>query len=74
MYLHRDPDYVVYLEVSHPEIVRRRGVRWGPGRLGQQRERLRTAREDADLIIATDGVKPDDICRRVLDFVRKGAS
>ncbi len=73
MYLQRDPDYVVYLDVSHEEITRRRRVGWGSVRLERQLDRLRRAREDADLIIHTDGLGANEIYRRVLQFIWKGA-
>lgn len=71
MYLRHDPAFVVYLEASYEEIRRRRSVSWGHTRLEAQRGRLSAAREDADLVIDTDGVEPGVIYERTLAALRR---
>lgn len=64
-----DPDVVVMLEASLPVIRRRRPVPWGEERLAVQRERLRDAREHADLFIQTDPLTREEVAERVLEFI-----
>lgn len=63
------PDVVVMLEASLPVIRRRRAVPWGEERLAAQRERLKDAREHADLFIQTDPLTREEVAQRVLDYI-----
>jgi len=63
------PDVVVMLEASLPVIRRRRAVPWGEERLAAQRERLKDAREHADLFIQTDPLTKEEVAQRVLDYI-----
>jgi broad-specificity NMP kinase len=65
----KNPDVVVMLEASLPVIRRRRTVPWGEERLAVQRERLRDAREHADLFIQTDSLTREEVAERVLDYI-----
>lgn len=69
MYRLREPDYVVYLDVSYPVVRCRRDVSWGPERLRQQKYRLRQARRRADTEIDTDSLTADEVCNAVLRFL-----
>ncbi len=69
MYLLREPDLVVYLDVSYPVVRRRRDVSWGPKRLLQQKCRLRQARRRADLEVNTDDLTPEQVCAEVMGFL-----
>ncbi|MFP4200395.1 MAG: hypothetical protein ACLFS8_03150 [Clostridia bacterium] len=72
MYARRDRDYLIYLDVGYDEIRRRRHISWGPNHLMRQRRRLRWAKEDADLVIDTDGKRPRQVLAEVLAFIREG--
>ena len=63
------PDVLVMLEASLPVIRRRRSVPWGEERLVVQRERLKDAREHADLFIQTDPLSREEVAERVLQFI-----
>ncbi len=65
----KNPDVLVMLEASLPVIRRRRPVPWGEERLTVQRERLRDAREHADLFIKTDPLTREEVAQRVLEFI-----
>lgn len=72
MYARRNPEHLVYLDVSYGEIRRRRPISWGPARLEAIRARLAPAREDADLVVQTDGKTPAEVLREVLHFIDGG--
>lgn len=64
------PDILVMLDAKLATIRKRRTVPWGEERLKIQHERLRTAREQADLYIETDGLTIEEVLRRVVDYAR----
>ncbi|HWQ62482.1 MAG TPA: hypothetical protein VN521_09240 [Negativicutes bacterium] len=63
------PDVLVMLEATLPVIRRRRSVPWGEERLTAQRERLKDAREHADLFIQTDPLTREEVAERVVQFI-----
>src|SRR5690554_2548682 len=65
------PDVLIYLDVSY-EVSRQRRpqVTWGPERRVEEVERLRHARQHADLIIHTDDLSPAEIQRWVFAFLQ----
>ncbi len=73
MHLRHDPDVLVYLDVSYPEIRLRRPISWGPDRLKRAKERLAPAREDAHLYVHTDGKGPGRVLEEVLEYLEGGA-
>lgn len=74
MHARHRPDYLVYLEVGYEEILRRRGVSWGPRHLEIERRRLSWAREEADIIVHTDGKDPSAVLEEILASIEGGAS
>lgn len=75
LYRHVGPDVLVYLDVSYEQAVRRRRISWGPERLAAQRSFMTPARAAADLVILTDRLTPEEVVRRVLDYLeRQGGS
>ncbi|MFW6075175.1 MAG: hypothetical protein ACOC9Y_06240 [Chloroflexota bacterium] len=63
----KDPDALIYLNASLDTIRERRGNPQWPGWiLDLQQERLRPARQQADLIVETDNVSPEAIVDRIL--------
>lgn len=71
MFLMKDPDYVIFLDVTYGEITRRRDVSWEKGRFRRQRRKLEKAWRRADLRILTDGRSPSEVRDEVLRFLRK---
>lgn len=62
------PDVLVFLDVSYPETLRRRKWNWTLGEYEEQQRRLAHARENADLVIETDGISPEIITGRIARF------
>lgn len=66
-----DPDYLVYLDVSYQESNRRVGSTLKASIFQKQLERLKHARKNADIIINTDSLDPDQVLRRVLNKLNR---
>ncbi len=64
------PDVLIMLDAKLSTIQKRRQIFWGEERLLVQRERLRDARLNADLFIATDDLTKEEVVERVLAFIR----
>lgn len=67
----RQPDILVMLDADLPAIRKRRSVPWDEDRLAVQRERLRDAKQHADLFIQTDLLSKEDVVQIVLDYIRR---
>jgi RNase adaptor protein for sRNA GlmZ degradation len=63
------PDVLVYLDASLHSIRERRRVRWRQQVLDEEHRRLAHAREHCDLYIPTDGLLPEDVAARVVNFL-----
>ena len=61
LFLHPHPDAVIYLEASDETVARRKQTGWEPRQLASQRERLKLARERADMVLQTDGASPEEL-------------
>jgi hypothetical protein len=65
------PDVLIYLDAEAATINRRQGRSdWTDAAVAQQRWRLAHARQAAAVYLATDGLTPDEVAARVLDFLR----
>jgi adenylate kinase len=71
LWLKKCPDVLVMLDASLPVILTRRQVPWGEERLIMQRERLKDARQNADLFLQTDKLNKEQVLKQVLDFVKE---
>lgn len=67
------PDVLVNIDATLPVIRKRRDVPWGEERLALQRERLKDARENADLYIQTDGLTREEVAAKVMDYLKRSA-
>ena len=68
------PDVLVMIDATLPAIKKRRRVSWTEERLVVQHERLKDAREHADLYIQTDDLSAAEVLDKVVAFLReKGA-
>lgn len=59
------PDFLIYLQVSYANTLRRRRLNWTEAEYAEQLHRLRHARANADLVVETDPLTEQG----VLDFV-----
>lgn len=66
------PDALIYLDVSY-EVSRQRrpDVTWGPERRDAEVQRLRHARQHADLLLNTDAMTPEAVREEVFEFLRE---
>ena len=65
-----NPDVLVYLDVTYPLTIQRRNLNWTILEYHEQLHRLRHARENADLVISTDDITPEEVLQIVLNFLR----
>ncbi len=63
------PDVLIYLDAGLSTIARRRRIDWGQAYLDELHRRLEHARRHADLYLPTDGLTPDQVFRRVRQFL-----
>jgi len=64
-----NPDVLIFLEVSYPLTLERKKFDWSKREYEIELERLRHARQHADLFVDTDVLTPEEVLRRVLDFL-----
>lgn len=57
----QQPDYLVMLDAEWETVRRRRQVSYGPERVAEQRQRLRHARQHADLYLPTDALGIEEV-------------
>lgn len=65
------PRHLVYLEVSREVASRRLIQNFTPGEWEAMRARLAHARAHADLVLDTDAMTPDEVCKQVLEFLKR---
>lgn len=65
------PDVLIYLDVSQAVAERRKGRSFPAWEWQRLTERLAHARAHADLVVETDGLTPEQVLVRVLDFLRR---
>ena len=63
------PDILIYLDVSYSYTMKRRNLNWLKKEFNTQVNRLRHAREHADIHIKTDPFSPQDILVQVMKFL-----
>ena len=66
-----NPDILVYLDVSFETTLRRSSLSWNQSEYDEQLRRLHHAKQNADLIIQTDGLTPTEIKDLVVKFINK---
>ena len=65
-----DPDILVFLDVSYPVTLQRRKWNWKLADYEEQLRRLSHARANADLVIDTDRLAPDQIVEQIALYIR----
>jgi deoxyadenosine/deoxycytidine kinase len=63
------PDILLYLDVSYGYTIKRRKLNWSIQEYNTQVDRLRHAREHAELIINTDSLSPQEVLNQVMKFL-----
>lgn len=64
------PDVLIFLDVSYEVSLSRKKLNWDYGEYLEQQERLRHARQHADLIINTDPLTPEQVFNLTLEFLK----
>ena len=67
------PDVLIYLNASFPVSTARRKLNWREEDHTEQLRRLKHAREHAHLVVNTDGLTPEEVLQKVLDFLHSAA-
>jgi len=60
-----NPDVLVFLDVSYSSSCQRRKLDWSEADWQEQQRRLRHARENAHIYVATDGLSAEEVLKRV---------
>ena len=66
-----NPRYLIFLDSSYPETIRRRKLNWTLEEYQEQHRRLAHARAHADLYIFTDPFTSQQVVDQVLAFLRE---
>lgn len=66
----KKPDLLVMIDATLSAIKKRRFVTWDEKRLEIQHERLRDARENANLYIQTDELSREEVLQTIITFIR----
>jgi hypothetical protein len=64
-----NPDYLIFLDASYPETIRRRQLNWTLEEYLEQHRRLADARAHADFYIFTDPLTPEGVIASVRSFL-----
>jgi len=65
LFLHLNPDLIIYLSASDETVAARKKTGWEHGQLEAQRRRLKRARQQAHMHFQTDNVEPGELVRNV---------
>jgi len=66
-----NPQVLVYLDVSYPVTIARKSLNWMESEYNEQVDRLRHARQHAEIYIHTDPLNPHQVLHIVLRFIRQ---
>lgn len=66
-----NPDVLIFLQASFAISTARRKLNWNESDFAEQQRRLSHALAHADLIVDTDSLPPDEVARRVLEFLEQ---
>jgi hypothetical protein len=70
-----NPDILVYLDVSYESTLQRKDLNWSFAEFEQQRFRLCDARKNAQIVVPTDFLSPEEVLSLVVskinDLTRK---
>lgn len=63
------PDWLLFLDASYQATVERRQLNWTVEEYQEQQRRLAHAREHAHFYLMTDGLSPEQVADRVIQFL-----
>jgi ABC-type cobalamin/Fe3+-siderophores transport system ATPase subunit len=66
-----NPDILIFLQCSFENSTARRKLNWVIQDFEEQQRRLSHALEHANLIVQTDGLKPEEVLAQVLQFLQE---
>jgi len=66
-----NPDVLVYLSVSYEKTMQRRKLNWSEREYQIQIDRLKHAREHANVFIDTDLLSPEEVSESVIHSIEK---
>lgn len=68
-----NPALLIYLSSSFEVSTQRRKLNWNEAEYQEQLRRLAHARQNADLIIHTDDLSPEEVLGQALDYIKSRA-
>jgi cytidylate kinase len=66
-----NPDLLIFLHASFPVSTARRKLNWREQDYAEQQRRLSHALENADLVINTDSLSPQQVLEKALAFLQE---
>ncbi|HET6596996.1 MAG TPA: hypothetical protein VFG81_15325 [Anaerolineales bacterium] len=66
-----NPDILIFLDSSFPVSTARQKLSWQEKDYEEQSRRLTHARQHANLVIDTDPLTPEQVLRKVLDYLKE---
>ncbi len=64
-----NPDWLIYLDVSYSESLKRKHLNWTMDEYQEQVRRLAHARQHASFYLQTDPLSPDEVAQKVIAFL-----
>lgn len=64
-----NPDVLIFLQASFAVSTARRKLNWNESDFIEQQRRLAHALANADMVVDTDSLPPEEVARRVLEFL-----
>jgi len=64
-----NPDVLVFLDASYASTIQRRRLDWSEADWQEQQQRLRHARENADIYVETDKLSAEEVLKRVVEGI-----
>jgi cytidylate kinase len=68
-----NPDILIFLDASFPVSTARRKLNWRKTDHDEQYRRLAHARQNANVVIDTDALTPEQVLQKVLHFLENAA-
>jgi len=65
-----NPDMLVFLDASYASTIQRRRLDWSEADWQEQQQRLRHARENADIYVETDKLSAEEVLKRVVEGIK----
>jgi dephospho-CoA kinase len=66
-----NPKFLIYLDVTYENTIKRKRLNWTRAEFDEQLQRLEHARQNADLVIDTNGMTEAQVAQKVLEFIHQ---